>query len=114
MFFEFSIRFPRLYDFFLIELQKASEGVQQNERPQRLNPLLVLISRLYPSSNEMNCLNQQLSTFIPFISTCGFSPELVTRQLSAKAVVALTPVYNIVSRLSYILNELKVCEAIYK
>ncbi|XP_031638647.1 thyroid adenoma-associated protein homolog [Contarinia nasturtii] len=102
----FFIRYPRLYDFFYVELKCASEAIKRNERPPRLHPLLLLISRLYPSSREGSDSNFKLSTYIAFISTCSSSPELVTRQLSAKSIVALIPSVNVAERLFFILNEI--------
>lgn len=103
------IRHPKLYDFFYTELKSASEAIQRNERPPRLHPLLLIISRLYPSALEGCDSNLKLSTYIPFISLCSSSPELVTRQLSAKSMTALIAPENIAERLFQILNELKVC-----
>lgn len=90
-------------------MKSASEAIQRNERPPRLHPLLLIISRLYPSALEGCDSNLKLSTYIPFISLCSSSPELVTRQLSAKSMTALISPENIVERLFQILNELKVC-----
>lgn len=105
-------RYPKLYDFFYVELKNASEAIERNERPPRLHPLLLLISRLYPSAREGSDSNLKLSTYIPFISTCSSSPELVTRQLSAKSMVALIPSANVIERLCSILKEISVsCSA---
>lgn len=86
----------------------ASEAIERNERPPRLHPLLLLISRLYPSALEGSDSNLKLSTYIPFISTCSSSPELVTRQLSAKSMVALIPSTSVPDRMNLILNEIRV------
>lgn len=91
-----------------MELKLASEAITRNERPPRLHPLLLLISRLYPSALEGSDSNLKLSTFVPFISICSSSPELVTRQLSAKSMVALIPSANVVERIDQILNEINV------
>lgn len=104
----FFIRYPQLYDFFLSELKYSSEAIQRNDRPIRLHPLLLLVSRLYPSALEGSESNLKLSTFIPLISGCSSSPELVTRNLSAKSLVALIPPGNVVDRVFDILNELEV------
>lgn len=104
----FFIRYPRLYDFFLSELQYANKAIGQNERPARLHPLLLLISRLYPSALEGCQSNLKLSTFIPLISNCSSSPQLVTRNLSAKSLVALIPSAHIPDTLFSILEELRV------
>lgn len=104
----FFLRYPQLYDFFLSELKYSSVAIQRNDRPIRLHPLLLLISRLYPSALEGSESNLKLSTFIPSISGCSSSPELATRNLSAKSLVALVPPGNVVDRVFDILNELKV------
>lgn len=101
-------RYPQLFDFFYVELKSASEDIERNERPPRLHPLLLLISRLYPSAREGSDSNLKLSTYVPFISTCSSSPELVTRQLSAKSMVALIPSASIGERLFVILKEIHV------
>lgn len=89
-----------------MELRSASEAIERNERPPRLHPLLLLISRLYPSALEGTDSNLKLSTYIPFISTCSSSPELVTRQLSAKSMVALIPSSNVAEQMNLILGEI--------
>lgn len=110
--FLFLISYPRLHEFFHAELKLASEVITRNERPPRLHPLLLLISRLYPSALEGADSNLKLSTFIPFISICSSSPELVTRQLSAKSMVALIPSANVVEKISSILDEISVSDEI--
>lgn len=104
----FFIRYPQLYDFFLSELKYSSEAIAHNDRPIRLHPLLLLISRLYPSALEGSESNLKLSTFIPLISSCSSSPELATRNLSAKSLVALIPPGNVIDSVFDILNKLEV------
>lgn len=48
----FFLRYPKLYDFFLAQLQEASASVQQQQKAHKLHPLLLLLSRLYPSALE--------------------------------------------------------------
>lgn len=103
-------RYPQLYDFFLSELQHSSQAIQRNERPTRLHPLLLLISRLYPSALEGSESNLKLTTFIPLISSCSSSPELVTRNLSAKSLVALIAPGKVPERIFEILETLKVAK----
>ncbi|XP_004536382.1 thyroid adenoma-associated protein homolog [Ceratitis capitata] len=85
----FFLRYPKLYDFFLAQLQEASELVRNQQKALKLHPLLLILSRLYPSALEGTESNLMLSEFIPYISTCASCPEMQTRYLASKAVVAL-------------------------
>ncbi|XP_011194015.1 thyroid adenoma-associated protein homolog [Zeugodacus cucurbitae] len=85
----FFLRYPKLYDFFLAQLQEASALVQQQQKAHKLHPLLLLLSRLYPSALEGTESNLKLTEFIPYIAICASCPEMQTRYLAAKAVVAL-------------------------
>ncbi|XP_018794647.1 PREDICTED: thyroid adenoma-associated protein homolog [Bactrocera latifrons] len=85
----FFLRYPKLYDFFLAQLQEASALVQQQQKAHNLHPLLLLLSRLYPSALEGTESNLKLSEFIPYIANCASCPNMQTRYLAAKAVVAL-------------------------
>lgn len=68
--------------------------------------MLLLISRLYPSALEGSQSNLKLSNFVPLISTCSSSAELVTRQLSAKSIFALVPASSIFNRLMDIFDQI--------
>ncbi|XP_067637343.1 tRNA (32-2'-O)-methyltransferase regulator THADA isoform X3 [Eurosta solidaginis] len=85
----FFLRYPKLYDFFLAQLQEASELVQKQQKAHKLHSLLLMLSRLYPSALEGTESNLKLTEFIPYISNCASCPEMRTRYLAAKAVVAL-------------------------
>ncbi|XP_073835373.1 thyroid adenoma-associated protein homolog isoform X2 [Musca autumnalis] len=85
----FFLRYPKLYDFFLEELQQASELISQQQKAHKLHPLLLVLSRLYVSALEGTESNLKLSQFIPYISECGGCPEMQTRYLAAKAIAAL-------------------------
>ncbi|XP_061403035.1 tRNA (32-2'-O)-methyltransferase regulator THADA [Musca vetustissima] len=85
----FFLRYPKLYDFFLEELQKASELILRQQKAHKLHPLLLVLSRLYVSALEGTESNLKLSQFIPYVSECGGCPELQTRYLAAKAIAAL-------------------------
>ncbi|XP_037935306.1 thyroid adenoma-associated protein homolog isoform X2 [Teleopsis dalmanni] len=85
----FFLRYPKLYDFFLEELQCASSLVSMQKKANKLHPLLLLLSRLYPSALEGTESNIKLSEFIQYIVTCSGCPEFQTRFLSAKAITAL-------------------------
>lgn len=86
----------------------ATEAISKNERPMNLHPLLLLLSRLYPSSLEGCESNLQLSVFLPFILKCSVSPELETRKLAVKSMVALIPPHQIFEQHLVIFNHLKV------
>lgn len=102
-------RYPRLYEFFYGELESSSKAIERNEKPLRLHPLLLLISRLYPSGVSNCDTNSKLRSFVPFISTCSSSPELVTRKLSANSIVALIAPRDV---LQYCLDRLKTINVI--
>ncbi|XP_075155703.1 thyroid adenoma-associated protein homolog [Haematobia irritans] len=85
----FFLRYPKLYDLFLEELQKASKLIDDNEKSHKLHPLLLILSRLYASALEGTESNLKLSQFIPYISKCGGCPEMQTRYMAAKAITAL-------------------------
>lgn len=97
-----------MYDFFYTQLQLATEAISQNERPMSLHPLLLLLSRLYPSSLEGCESNLQLSAFLPYILKCSISPELETRKLAVKSMIALIPPHQIFDQHLQIFNLLKV------
>lgn len=72
----FFLRYPRLYDFILAQLEEASKGVYEENfegltqiSTRKLHPLLLLLSRLYPSALEGTESNLKVSTldFIKFI-----------------------------------------------
>lgn len=78
-----------------MELQSASQSIQKDEVPSTLHPLLILLSRLYPSAVDGCTSNLKLSLFLPLIAQCTYSPELETRKLAVKSIVALVPQYDL-------------------
>lgn len=108
------IRYPRLYDFFYNQLKIASDFIAKNERPTVLHPLLLLLSRLYPSSLEGCESNLQLTAFLPLILQCSISPELETRKLAVKSIVALIPPHKITEQISSMLKLFKVSRLVYQ
>lgn len=48
----FFLRYPKLYDFFLQQLQEASALIMNKQKAHKLHPLLLILSRLYPSALE--------------------------------------------------------------
>lgn len=104
----FFLKFPRLYDFISQQLTIASESIQHDERPTTLHPLLILLSRLYPSALEGSESNLQMSAFLPALSECTKSPELETRRLAVKSIVALVQPNHVVLYSLEIVKLLKV------
>uniref|UniRef100_A0A182SR68 DUF2428 domain-containing protein n=1 Tax=Anopheles maculatus TaxID=74869 RepID=A0A182SR68_9DIPT len=78
--------YPVLYDYFVLELEKASKIIIQGTRSKKLHPLLLLLSRLYPSALEGSESNLKLSRFVPLVSICSGCAEFQTRYLAAKIV----------------------------
>lgn len=105
-FFLFDFRYPRLFDFFYLELQSASQSIQKDEVPSTLHPLLILLSRLYPSAVDGCTSNLKLSSFLPLIAQCTHSPELGTRKLAVKSIVALVPQYHVYDYVNNIVIQL--------
>lgn len=70
----FFLRYPRLYDLILAQLEEASKGVYEENfegqgmsSTRKLHPLLLLLSRLYPSALEGTESNLKVSLF-PLVS----------------------------------------------
>lgn len=103
----FFLRYPKLFDFFLRELQIAALKIK-TEKYRRLHPILLLLSRLYPSSLEGSESSLKLSEALPFIIACSSCPELQTRILIAKSIVALVPINQIHGHILETLNQLKI------
>ncbi|KAG8229711.1 hypothetical protein J437_LFUL009836, partial [Ladona fulva] len=91
-------RFPSLYDFLLGELKEAADvSTEKSDSATSsslhlfpsLFPVLLILSRLYPSSLEGTDSNLQLSAFIPFVECCLKSKIYKTRELAARAMVPL-------------------------
>lgn len=83
------IRYPRLFDFISMQLRLATDAIAVQERPLNLHPLLLLLSRLYPSSLEGCESSLQLASFLPHIMQCSVCPEMETRKLAVKSMFAL-------------------------
>lgn len=84
-----NFRYPRLFDFISTQLRLATAAIAAHERPLNLHPLLLLLSRLYPSSLEGCESSLQLASFLPHIMLCSVCPEMETRKLAVKSMFAL-------------------------
>jgi thyroid adenoma-associated protein len=102
----FFLRYPQLFDFFLGELRVASTEVLADKKSLKLHPILLLLSRLYPSSLEGTESNLKLIEFLPIVSSCSGSAELQTRHLAAKFIEVIIAPHMIVDRISNILTSI--------
>ncbi|XP_072929840.1 tRNA (32-2'-O)-methyltransferase regulator THADA [Epargyreus clarus] len=84
----FFLRYPQLYDYMLNKLQEVSSSQDSQLRPS-LYPILLLLSRLYPSSLEGTVSNLKLVAFIPHVVSCAGSSALAARRLAARALPPL-------------------------
>jgi len=88
-------RYPTLHQFFLNQFEECpsiSSGAKNKgvlEPDSALYPILLLLSRIFPSPTELLNNPYQLSSFLPFVETCTGSSILQTRQLAASALVPL-------------------------
>lgn len=82
----FFLRYPKLYDFFMEELEKASKFVERAECNSKLHPLLLILNRLYPSSLEGSESNLKVEKFVPHVTHCSGCVEMQTRVLCAKFI----------------------------
>lgn len=85
----FFLRYPKLYDFFLRELDTASETLSRNGRAVKLFPILLVLSRLYPSALEGTESSLSLHAFVEKIDNCSGCSEMKTRVLVAKSIASL-------------------------
>ncbi|XP_053689382.1 thyroid adenoma-associated protein homolog [Sabethes cyaneus] len=102
----FFLRYPQLYDFFITELEKASRIIVNGSRSKKLHPLLLLLSRLYPSALEGSESNLKLSRFVPIVSICSGCAELQTRYLAAKFIAIIVSPDLVFDRIFLLLESL--------
>nr|XP_029733014.1 thyroid adenoma-associated protein homolog [Aedes albopictus] len=102
----FFLRYPQLYDYFITELEKASQIIVKGARSKKLHPLLLLLSRLYPSALEGSESNLKLSRFVPIVSICSGCSELQTRYLAAKFIAIIVSPDLVFDRIFLLLESL--------
>ncbi|XP_015774921.1 PREDICTED: thyroid adenoma-associated protein-like [Acropora digitifera] len=87
---EFFSRFPELHSFLLSQLQAACHGIDRdNTVYPSLYPVLVILSRLYPSTMDGVDSVLNMSKFVPLVIGCRKSMVIKTRMISTRAVVPL-------------------------
>lgn len=87
---EFFSRFPELHSFLLSQLQAACHGIDRdNTVYPSLYPVLVILSRLYPTTMDGVDSVLNMSKFVPLVIGCRKSMVIKTRMISARAAVPL-------------------------
>ncbi|XP_072171918.1 tRNA (32-2'-O)-methyltransferase regulator THADA-like [Diadema setosum] len=108
---EFFTRFPSLHGFLLDQFRQA-ERVEKKSRQDvtvlhpSLFPCLLLLSKLYPSSNDSNDANMSMAPFLPYIICAGCSAVYKTRSIATTALVPLVPLDQLVPTLLRLLDML--------
>ncbi|XP_014671184.1 PREDICTED: thyroid adenoma-associated protein homolog [Priapulus caudatus] len=91
----FFTRFPKLYTFLQEKLGECTAGIDSSGRlnlQPALYPLLMVISRLYPSPLQGIDTSLSLAVFIPLVRRCAYSSVLKMREMAARALVPLITV----------------------
>ncbi|XP_068682323.1 tRNA (32-2'-O)-methyltransferase regulator THADA-like isoform X3 [Montipora foliosa] len=87
---EFFSRYPDLHSFLLGQLQAACQGIdRENNVHPSLYPVLVILSRLYPSTMDGVDSVLNMAKFVPLVVGCRQSMVIKTRMISARALVPL-------------------------
>ncbi|KAJ7373357.1 hypothetical protein OS493_012949 [Desmophyllum pertusum] len=87
---EFFSRFPELHSFFQSHLQVACQGIDRdNTIHPSLYPVLVILSRLYPSTMDGVDTVLSMAVFVPYVISCRKSMVIKTRLMSSRAIVPL-------------------------
>ncbi|XP_030763962.1 thyroid adenoma-associated protein homolog isoform X2 [Sitophilus oryzae] len=96
----FFLRYEPLYSFILSTLAEECH----NKSSLVLQPILMVLSRLYPSNfEEESC---QVKEYLPYINVCLSSPDYRTRDAAAKASVALINNADIKSHFEMCFNKI--------
>jgi len=85
-------RYPTLHQFFLDQFEECPSATKDKGvlvLDSALYPILLVLSRIFPSPTELHNNPYQLSAFLPFVEICTGSSILQTRQLAASALVPL-------------------------
>lgn len=103
---EFFVRFPDLHPYLLQELRVAVDQLLQNSLAASVHPglypILTLLSRMQPSTENVTDGETILSPFIPLVMPCAASAIYKTREMAARALVPL--VVDVVPTIKYLLQ----------
>ncbi|KAI8985419.1 putative death-receptor fusion protein-domain-containing protein [Pilobolus umbonatus] len=90
---EFFVRFPDLHPYLLEELKKAIEQLLANSVSVQVHPglypILTLLSRMQPSTEDNDTKETVLTPFISLVLPCATSAIYKTREMAARALVPL-------------------------
>ncbi|KAI8979250.1 putative death-receptor fusion protein-domain-containing protein [Mycotypha africana] len=90
---EFFVRFPDLHPYLIKQLEIAVEQLLNNSLAASVHPglypILTLLSRMQPSSFDLEEEESVLNPFIPLVSACAASAIYKTREMAARALVPL-------------------------
>jgi len=86
-------RYPSLHSFLLSKLEASSRTSEAGtlQLHPALYPILLILSRIFPSPSESLNNPWKLSAFVPLVEKCSSSPILAIRKLAASALVPLIP-----------------------
>nr|XP_002120511.2 thyroid adenoma-associated protein homolog isoform X1 [Ciona intestinalis] len=101
--YEFFTRMPELHQFFL---QRLEEITKSDDLPKHtgLYPLLLVLSRLYPTATRTN---SRLNKYIPLIVRCRQSPIYKCRVMAANALLSVLPQHEYRKVISQLFISLK-------
>ncbi|EDW56227.1 GM22702 [Drosophila sechellia] len=114
----FFTRYPQLFDYFHAALQRESEQMDTADRGSenasgkrrqavQLEAMLLMLSRLYPSSLEGAESTLNLSEFVPFLIRICHSHDLMTREMAALVVANFVTQEQALAEIRRIVVELK-------
>ncbi|XP_037725503.1 thyroid adenoma-associated protein homolog isoform X2 [Drosophila subpulchrella] len=116
----FFTRYPQLFDYFHIALQREADQMDSNEggsdaengggkrrQAVQLEAMLLMLSRLYPSSLEGAESTLNLSEFVPFLIKICRSHDLMTRERAALVVANFVSQEQALAEIRHLVVELK-------
>ncbi|KAH8345153.1 hypothetical protein KR059_007006, partial [Drosophila kikkawai] len=118
----FFTRYPQLFDYFHEGLRREAEemevgtgagrSISSGKRRQtvQLEAMLLMLSRLYPSSLEGTESTLNLSKFVPFLLRICSSHDLMTRERAALVVANFVSQERALAEIRRIIVELKVLQ----
>jgi hypothetical protein len=111
-------RYPTLHAFLLEKLTQSvpllddkSAGGTLQLYPA-LYPILLILSRIFPSPSDAVNNPYQLAAFVGPVSACAASPVLSIRELAAKALVPLLPTADLGGHVARVMEQLVLADSV--